>query len=69
MKQKNRSKNKNSCKRRQKWYDENCHNLKENLRNIGSLLSKYPNDIHLRHLFFAKKKEYKRIIKKQKIIS
>ena len=65
-KQKNRNKNKNSCKRRQKWYDENCHSQKKNLRNIGSLLSKYPNDIYLRHFFFAKKKEYKRTIQTQK---
>ena len=36
------------------------------MRNIGNLLSKYPNDIYVRHLFFAKKKEYKRTIKTQK---
>jgi hypothetical protein len=35
------------------------------LRNLSSLLSKFPNDIYLRHLFFAKKKEYKRTVKKQ----
>ena len=51
---------------RQEWYDGNCYNLKKNLRNLGNLLSKFPNDIYLRHLFFAKKKEYKRTVKKQK---
>ena len=57
---------KGNTKMRQEWYDGNCHNLKKNLRNLGSLLSKFPNDIYLRHLFFAKKKEYKRTVKKQK---
>ena len=32
MKQKNRNKNKNSCKRRQKWYDENCHRQNKKYR-------------------------------------
>ena len=59
----NRNKNK---KQGQKWYDENCHTLKKNLRNLGKLLSKYPNDPFLRHIFFAKRKEYKKLIKKMK---
>ena len=63
-KQKN-NKSRNFSKKRQKWYDENCYNLKKNLRSIGHLLSKYPNDIYLSHLLFAKK-EYKRTVKKQK---
>ena len=53
------NKNKNK-KQRQKWYDKNCHTLKKNLRNLGKLLSKYPNDPFLRHNFFAKRKEKKR---------
>jgi hypothetical protein len=57
---------KNKTKVRQKWYDANCHNLKRNLSNIGKLLSKDPNNIFIRHLFFAKRKEYKRMVKKQK---
>ena len=43
-----------------------CYVLKKNLRNLGNLLTMYPDDTFLRHLFFAKKKEYKRFIKKQK---
>ena len=57
---------KGNTKMRQEWCDVNCHKLKKNLRNLGSLLSKFPNDIYLRHLFFSKKKEYKRTVKKQK---
>ena len=62
-KQINKNKNK---KQRQKWYDENCHTLKKNLRNLGKLLSKYPNDPFLCYNFFAKRKEYKKLTKKMK---
>ena len=56
-KQINKNKNK---KQRQKWYDQNCHTLKKNLRNLGKLLP------FLRHNFFAKRKEHKKLIKKMK---
>ena len=48
-------------KQNQKWYNNDCYVLKNNLRNLGNLLTMYPDD-----LFFAKKKEYKRFVKKQK---
>ena len=66
MKQKNGNKNKNSCKRRQKWCDEKCHSLVKNLRNIGSLLSKIQTIFTCTTSFLQKKKEYKQRIKKQK---
>ena len=53
-KQINKNKNK---KQRQKWYDENCHTLKKNLRNLGKLLSKYPNDPFLRHNLILREKK------------
>ena len=58
---------KGNIKLRQEWYDGNCYNLKKNLRNLGSLFSKFPNDIYLCHLFFSKKKEYKHTVKKKPI--
>ena len=56
----------NRSKQTQKWYNNDCYVLKKNLRNLGNLLTMYPDDTFLRHLFFAKTKEYKRFIKKQK---
>ena len=53
-------------KQNQKWYNNDCYVLKKNLRNLGNLLTMYPDDTFLRHLFFAKKNEYKRFVKKQK---
>ena len=30
-------------RQKQKWYNQDCHTLKKNLRNMGNLLTKYPN--------------------------
>ena len=57
---------KNMSKQNQKWYNNDCYVLKKNLRNLGNLLTMYPDNTFLRHLFFAKEKKYKRFIKKQK---
>ena len=51
---------------KQKWFDKSCHSLKKELRNLGYLVSKYPNDPFLRQKFFSTKKEYKRLIKRLK---
>ena len=57
---------KSNTKQRQKWYNQECHTLKKNLRNIGNLLAKYPNNTYLKHAFFTKKKEYKGLLRKLK---
>jgi hypothetical protein len=54
------SKNSKINKPRQKWFNEDCHTLKRNLRNLGSLLAKYPSDPFLpilRHTFFTKREQ------------
>ena len=50
-----------------KWFDKSCHVLKNELRNLGSLLSRFPDNTFLRHKFFSTKKEYKRLVKRLKI--
>ena len=57
---------KNIPKQRQKWFNQNCHTLKKNLRNLGKLITKYPNNTYLKHTFFSKKKEYKCLLRKLK---
>ena len=54
----------NTTTPKQKWYTKDCHLLKKNLRNLGSLLTIYPNNTYLKHIFFAKKKEYKRQVRR-----
>jgi hypothetical protein len=51
---------------KQKWFDKSCHCLKKQLRNLGSLLSKYCNDTFLRHTFFGTRKAYKNLIRRLK---
>ena len=51
---------------KQKWFDKNCHLLKNELRNLGNLLSRFPENNFLRHKFFSTKKEYKRLVKRLK---
>ena len=55
--------NKNNSKHKQKWFNQDCHTLKKNLRNLGNLLTKCPNDTYLRHTIFSKRKEYKSLLK------
>jgi hypothetical protein len=42
---------------KQKWFNTSCHLLKKEVRNLGLLLSKYPDDPFLRHKFFSTKKK------------
>jgi hypothetical protein len=51
--------NKNNSKHKQKWFNQDCHTLKKNLRNLGNLLTKFPNDTYLRHTFFQKERNIK----------
>ena len=51
---------------RQKQFDKSCHLLKKELRNLGGLLSRFPDNKFLRHKFFSTKKEYKRLTKRLK---
>ena len=48
-----------------KWIDKSCHLLKNELRNLGSLLSRFPDNNFLRLKFFSTKKEYKRLVKRR----
>ena len=36
------------------------------LRNLGNLLSRFPEDNSLQHTFFSSKKEYKQLVKRLK---
>jgi hypothetical protein len=56
----------NSVILKQKWFDNNCYRLKKELRNSEKLLSTQPNNPFVRHLFFTKKKEYKKLTRKLK---
>lgn len=51
---------------KQKWFDKSCYDLKRELRTLGNLLSKYPNDPFLRHKFFVTKRVYKKLIRRLK---
>ena len=55
-----------STMQNKKWFDKSCHVLKNELRNLGSLLSRFPDNNFLRHKFFSTKKEYKRLVKRLK---
>jgi hypothetical protein len=48
---------------KKKWFDKSCHLLKNELRNLGRLLSRFPDNNFLRHKVFSTKKEYKRLVK------
>ena len=60
-----RKKRKNTIQK-QKWFDTSCYLLKKELKNLGSLLTKYHTDPFLRHKFFSTKKEYKRLTRRLK---
>ena len=55
-----------STMQNKKWFDKSFHLLKNELRNLGSLLSRFPDNNFLRHKFFSTKKEYKRLVKRLK---
>ena len=49
-----------------KWYDESCQKLSRNLKKTTELLSKTPNNPHLRGNFCRMRKEFKKFLKKRK---
>ena len=57
---------KKMSKQNQKWYNNDCYVLKKNLRNLGTLLTMYPDDTFSRHLFFAKKRNINVLLKSKK---
>ena len=60
-----KKKQKNTIQK-QKWFDTSCYLLKKELKNLGSLLTKYLTDPFLRHKFFSTKKEYERLMRRLK---
>ena len=50
----------NTSKNYQKWFDKDCHNLKQEVRNLGRDKGKDPQNSFLREKFHEKLKEYKR---------
>ena len=59
-------KNKNSQKRKNKWFDKSCFELKREVLRFGKLTSKFPSDPILRGTFFVIKKAYKKLVKTKK---
>ena len=66
LKKQKKKSSKTRVTQKQKWFDNNCYRLKRELRNLGKLISTQPNDPFIRHMFFTKKKEYKKLIRKLK---
>ena len=48
---------------KQKAFDKNCYDKRRNLKRIGELLNKYPNNDNIRKTYHQNKKEYKYLMK------
>ena len=57
---------KNSRKRKNKWFDKSCFELKREVLRFGKLTSKFPSDPIVRGTFLVKKKAYKKLGKTKK---
>ena len=57
---------KNSRKRKNKWFDKSCFELKREILRIGKLSSKCPSDPSVRGTFLVIKKIYKKLDKTKK---
>ena len=66
MKGRRKDNKKNIPKQRQKWFNQNCHTLKKNLRNLGKLITKYPNNTFKTYIFLKKERIYKCLLRKLK---
>ncbi|XP_078659029.1 uncharacterized protein LOC144904189 [Branchiostoma floridae x Branchiostoma belcheri] len=53
-------------KSRKRWFDQTCASARQELKNLGRLLSKDPRNPSLRGSYFKKKKLYTRLIRKTK---
>ena len=51
---------------RNRWFDKDCRRIKKEVKSLGKLLSAQPDNPFIRYLFFSKKKEYKKLIRKLK---
>ena len=59
-------KTKNSRKRKNKWFDKSCFELKRAVLRFGKLTSKISSDPIVRGKFFVIKKAYKKLLKTKK---
>ena len=57
---------KNSRRRKNKWFDKSCFELKREVLHFGKLTSKFPSDPIVRGTFFVIKKAYKKLVKTKK---
>ena len=57
---------KNSRKRKNKWFDKSCLELKREVQRFGKLISKFPSDPIVRGTFFVIKKAYKKLVNTKK---
>ena len=48
---------------RKPWFNSECKNFRAQVRSLGKLLSKYPDNPYLRGKFFTIRKSYKKQIK------
>ncbi len=59
-------KKKRSCVKKQKWYDNDCHTVKNNLKSLDKLRQMYPGEPFLTGQQVKTLKLYKKIIRKKK---
>ena len=57
---------KNSRRRKNKWFDKSCFELKREVLHFGKLTSKFPSDPIVGGTFFVIKKAYKKLVKTKK---
>ena len=63
---KNKKRKGRRMKAKSPWFDASCINAKRELNRLAKRYGKSPTDKELRDLYYAKRKEYRRIIKRKK---
>ncbi|KAL9977170.1 hypothetical protein ACROYT_G014548 [Oculina patagonica] len=53
-------------RKKRKWFDKSCFELKKEVLRLGNLTSKFPSDPFLRGRFFDVKKTFKKMVKSKK---
>ncbi|KAL9972695.1 hypothetical protein ACROYT_G019055 [Oculina patagonica] len=53
-------------RKKRKWFDKSCFELKKEVLRLGNLTSKFPSDPFLRGRFFVVKKTFKKMVKSKK---
>ena len=61
-----RRKGKSGKTKKNPWYNNDCSSLKKRLTNLAKLLTKSPKNSTLRGQFYTLKKEYRKLVKKNK---